>query len=169
MYPLEAIILRKVRIDERKVVLTCFSSEYGKIDVFHRETPSITRLDTLSYFTWQIRTKEHNTLTNIYKMKAFLPTGDYNLYDLAGWSVAVLYTLLPHGLPYPKLFQILKSITINHDTCHHDILLFLIQTCRDFGIVQCDINHYAALLQNEDGQKQARSDIEWWISAYRAS
>lgn len=96
MYPLEAIILRKVRIDERKVVLTCFSSEYGKIDIFHRETPSMTRLDTLSYFTGQIRTKEHNTLTSIYKMKAFLPAGDYNLYDLAGWSVAVLYTLLPH-------------------------------------------------------------------------
>lgn len=169
MFPIEAIILRKVRIDDRRVVLTCFSSEYGKIDVFHRESLSTTRLDTLSHFTGQIRTKEHNTLSNIYRTTSFTPVGDYNLYDLAGWSVAILYTLLPLGLPYPRLFQILKSITINHATCHHDILLFLIQTCRDFGIVQCDINHYVTLLQDENGQRQARSDIESWISAYRAS
>ncbi len=169
MFPIEAIVLRKIRIDDRRVVLTCFSSEYWKIDIFHRETPSITRLDTLSHFTGQIRTKEHNTLSNIYRTTSFTPAGDYNLYDLAGWSVAVLYTLLPLGLPYPRLFHLLKSITINGTTHEHDILLFLIQTCRDFGIVQCDMNHYATLLQNEDGQKQARSDIEWWISAYRAS
>jgi len=169
MFPIEAIVLRKIRIDDRRVVLTCFSSEYWKIDIFHRETPSVTRLDTLSHFTGQIRTKEHNTLSNIYRTTSFTPAGDYNLYDLAGWSVAVLYTLLPLGLPYPRLFQFLKSITVNGTTHEHDILLFLIQTCRDFGIVQCDMNHYATLLQNEDGQKQARSDIEWWISAYRAS
>lgn len=160
MFPIEAIVLRKVRIDDRRMVLTCFSSEYGKIDIFHRESPSSTSLDTLSHFTGQIRTKEHNTLSNIYRTTSFTPIGDYDLYDLAGWSIAVLYSLLPHGLPYPKLFQLLKSITINHATCHHDILLFLIQTCRDFGIVQCDMNHYATLLQDKEGQKQARTDIE---------
>ncbi len=160
MFPIEAIVLRKIRIDDRRVVLTCFSSEYGKIDIFHRETPSVTRLDTLSQFTGQIRTKEHNTLSNIYRTTSFTPAGDYNLYDLAGWSFAVLYTLLPLGLPYQRLCQFLKSITVNGTTHEHDILLFLIQTCRDFGIVQCDMNHYATLLQNEDGQKQARSDIE---------
>lgn len=160
MFPIEAIVLRKIRIDSQRVVLTCFSSEYGKIDIFHRETPSVTRLDTLSHFTGQIRTKEHNTLSSIYRTTSFTPLGDYNLYDLAGWSVAILYTLLPLGLPYPRLFQVLKSITINHATCHHDILLFLIQTCRDFGIAQCDVSHYAILLQDESGQRQARSDIE---------
>ena len=169
MFPIEAIVLRKIRIDDRRVVLTCFSSEYGKIDVFHRETPSMTRLDTLSHFTGQIRTREHNTISNIYRTSSFTPVGDYNLYDLAGWSVAILYTLLPLWLPYPRLFQVLKSITINHATCHHDILLFLIQTCRDFGIAQCDMSYYASLLQNEDGQKQARCDIEGWIQAYRVS
>ncbi len=169
MFPIEAIVLRKIRIDGQRVVLTCFSSEYGKIDIFHRESPSTTRLDTLSHFTGQIRTKEHNTLSSIYRTTSFTPSGNYDLYDLAGWSVAILYTLLPLGLPYPKLFQVLKSITINHATCNHDILLFLIQTCRDFGIAQCDISQYAVLLQDEDGQKQARSDIEGWISAYRAS
>ena len=169
MFPLEAIVLRKVRIDDRRVVLTCFSHEYGKIDIFHRESPSVTRLDTLSYFTGQIRTREHNTLSNLYRSTCFTPAGDYSLYDLAGWSVAILYTLLPHGLPYPKLFHILKSITQNHTTCHHDILLFLIQTCRDFGIVQCDMDHYATLLENHEGQKQARNDIESWINAYKAS
>lgn len=160
MFPIEAIVLRKVRIDTQRVVLTCFSSEYGKIDVFHRESPSVTRLDTLSHFTGQIRTKEHNTLSNIYRTTSFTPTGDYNLYDLAGWSVAILYTLLPLGLPYPRLFQFLKSITMSQAICDHDILLFLIQTCRDFGIVQCDMSHYATLLQDEDGQRQARNDIE---------
>lgn len=160
MFPIEAIVLRKVRIDGQRVVITCFSSEYGKIDIFHRETPSITRLDTLSYFTGQIRTKEHNTLSSLYRTIFFTPAGNYDLYDLAGWSVAVLYTLLPLGLPYPRLFQVLKSITINHATCHHDILLFLIQTCRDFGITKCDIHNYVSLLQDEKGQKQARSDIE---------
>jgi len=169
MFPIEAIVLRKIRIDGHRMVLTCFSSEYWKIDIFHRESPSTTSLDTLSHFTGQIRTKEHNTLSGIYRVTSFTPKGNYDLYDLAGWSVAVLYTLLPLGLPYPKLFQILKSITINHATCHHDILLFLIQTCRDFGIVQCSMDHYANLLQHEEWQKQARSDIEWWISTYRAS
>lgn len=169
MFPLEAIVLRKIRIDGQRMVLTCFSSEYGKIDIFHRESPSTAKLDTLSHFTGQIRTREHNTLSSIYRTTSFTPTGNYDLYDLAGWSVAILYTLLPLGLPYPRLFQVLKSITINHATCHHDILLFLIQTCRDFGIAQCDMNHYASLLQNAEGQKQARIDIESWISAYRAS
>ena len=169
MFPLEAIVLRKIRIDDHRVVLTCFSREYGKIDIFHRESPSTTRLDTLAHFTGQIRTREHNTLSSIYRSTSFTPVGDYNLYDLAGWSVAILYTLLPLGLPYPRLFQILKSITINHTTCHHDILLFLIQTCRDFGITQCDVHQYALLLEHEDGQKQARTDIESWIRAYHAS
>ncbi len=169
MFQIEAIVLRKIRIDGHKMVLSCFSREYWKIDIFHRESPSTTSLDTLSHFTGQIRTKEHNTLSNIYKTTSFTPKWNYDLYDLAGWLVAVLYSLLPHWLPYPRLFEILKSITINHTTCHHDILLFLIQTCRDFGIVQCDMNHYANLLQNNEGQKQARSDIEWWISAYKAS
>lgn len=169
MFPIEAIVLRKIRIDDRRMVLTCFSSEYGKIDIFHRETPSMTRLDTLSHFTGQIRTKEHNTLSSIYRTTSFTPVGNYDLYDLAGWSVSILYTLLPLGLPYPRLFQVLKSITINHATCHHDILLFLVQTCRDFGIAQCSINDYTNLLQHEDGQKQTRQDIEQWISAYRAS
>ena len=160
MFPIEAIVLRKIRIDGHRMVLTCFSSEYGKIDIFHRESPSTTSLDTLSHFTGQIRTKEHNTLSSIYRTTSFTPQGNYDLYDLAGWSVAILYTLLPLGLPYPRLFQVLKSITINHAICHHDILIFLVQTCRDFGIVQCDLSHYATLLQHEDGQKQARSDIE---------
>lgn len=95
MFPIEAIVLRKIRIDDRRVVITCFSSEYGKIDVFHRESPSTTRLDTLSHFTGQIRTKEHNTVSSIYRTTSFNPDGNYDLYDLAGWSVAVLYTLLP--------------------------------------------------------------------------
>jgi recombinational DNA repair protein (RecF pathway) len=169
MFPLEAIVLRKIRIDERRIILTCFSSEYGKIDIFHRESPSIVWLDTLSHFTGQIRTKEHNTISNIYRVTSFAPRGNYDLYDLAGWSVSILYNLLPLGLPYPKLFQILKSVTINSTTYHHDILLFLIQTCRDFGIVQCDLHHYVDILQHEDGQKQVRSDIEWWVNAYMAS
>ncbi len=130
MFPLEAIVLRKFRIDDRRVVLTCFSREYGKIDVFHRETPSVISLDTLSHFTGQIRTKEHNTLSSIYRTTSFTPEGNYDLYDLAGWSVAILYTLLPLGLPYPRLFQVLKSITMGQEIYHHDILLFLIQTCR---------------------------------------
>ncbi|MCB9807311.1 recombination protein O N-terminal domain-containing protein [Candidatus Peribacteria bacterium] len=95
MFPVEAIVLRKIRIDGNRVVLTCFSSEYGKIDIFHRDSPNRISLDTLSHFTGQIRTKEHNTLSNVYRITPFTPNGNYNLYDLAGWTVAILYTLLP--------------------------------------------------------------------------
>lgn len=82
MYTIEGIILRKSRIDEHRVVVSCFSSEYGKIDIFGRETPSVPRLDTLTHFTGRIMTKEKNTLTQISSLRAFTPQGDYALYDL---------------------------------------------------------------------------------------
>lgn len=148
MFPLEAIILKKTRIDEQRVVMTAFSSEYGKIDIFHKENPRNTRLDTLSYFTGQIRTKEHNTLTNIYRTVPFSSSGNYDLYDLAGWSVSILYNLLPLGLPYPKLFQILRNIVHNKEVSNHDFLLFLLHTCHDFGITKCNLGDYISKLAN---------------------
>jgi recombinational DNA repair protein (RecF pathway) len=169
MFPIEAIILRKIRIDERRIVMTCFSSEYGKIDIFHRESPGTAKLDILSHFTGQIRTKEHNTLSSIYRMTGFSPTGNYELYDAAGWCVSVLYSLLPLGLPYPKLFQLLKNIVHDSSLEHHDFLYFLLHTCRDFGITNCDIVSYIDLLGTKDGQLKVRCDIEGWISAYKVS
>lgn len=166
MFPIEAIVLKKHRIHNNKIVITCFSREYGKIDIFHTERWNMVHLDTLSFFTGQIRTKEHNTLVNIYRVIGFLPLGNYDLYDLSGWLVSILYQLLPHGLAYPRLFQILKNITVQHETCHHDILLFLIQTCCDFGIVRCNIDDYKHILQSDEGQKQVKYEIEGWIKSY---
>lgn len=169
MFPLEAIVLRKTRIDEQRFALTCFSSEYGKIDTFYREWRWQIKLDTLSYFVGQIRTKEKNTLSSIYKTFSFGPVQKYEIYDLAGWLVSVLYTLLPLGLPYPKLFQLLKSLILTNTIKQDEILLFLIQTCRDFGITRCDIREYIQILEHNQGQSQARQDIESWIEAYKSS
>lgn len=96
MYPLEAIVLKKNRIDEHRWVISCFSSEYGKIDIFHGETKGSPKLDTLSHFTGRIMTKEKNTLSQIYTLDSFAPGETYEIYDIAGWSVSILYALLPH-------------------------------------------------------------------------
>ncbi len=169
MFPIEAIVLRKILLDHHRVVMTCFSREYGKIDIFHRENTKGTRLDTLSLFTGQVRTKEHNTLSSLYKIHSFQPENDYHLYDVTGWLVSVLFSLLPHGLPYPRLFQILKTLLNNQKTCREDVLLFLIQMCRDFGITQSWVEDYYDVLQSEEGYKKTRSDIEGWIFAYQKS
>jgi recombinational DNA repair protein (RecF pathway) len=34
LYPIEAVVLKKYRINQNKLIITCFSKEYGKIDVF---------------------------------------------------------------------------------------------------------------------------------------
>lgn len=169
LFPVEAIVLRKVRITESSTVLTCFSHEYGKIDMFFRESSRRSHLDTLSYFTGQIQTKEKNTLTSIYRSTSFENLWGYPLYELAGWTIATLYRLLPLGLPYPRLFKILKALATNKTTECSDILLFLVQTCKDFGIAQCETEYYASLIQNPEGQLQVRQDIEAWIEAYQAS
>jgi hypothetical protein len=96
IYPLEAIVLKKNRIDEHRWVISCFSSEYGKIDIFHGETKGSPKLDTLTHFTGRIITKEKNTLSQIYTLESFTPCETYEIYDIAGWSVSVLYALLPH-------------------------------------------------------------------------
>jgi len=169
MYPIEAIVLKKNRISENKLVVTCFSSEYGKIDIFYTESRGSPKLDTLSHFTGRIMSKEKNTLSQIYKISSFASSNTYEVYDIAGWSVSVLYTLLAHGLPYPKLFQLLTSILEKETLTLHDFLLFLLQTCRDFGITQCDIREYVAKLQDTNEHAQIRLEIENWIQAYKIS
>lgn len=169
MYPIEAIILKKHRINEQKIVYTCFSSEYGKIDVFYTERKGNPKLDTLSYFTGRIMTKEKNTLSQIYKITSFSPESNYELYDTAGWSVSVLHTLLAHGLPYPKLFQLLTAILRKDTIALHDFFLFLIQTCRDFGITQCNLSEYATRLQNIDEYPKIRQEIEGWVQNFQIS
>jgi len=169
MYPIEAVILKKNRISDNKLVFTCFSSEYGKIDIFYTETKGSPKLDTLSHFTGRIMTKEKNTLSQIYKMSSFATSNDFEVYDIAGWSVSILYTLLAHGLPYPKLFQLLTSILEKETLTLHDFLLFLIQTCRDFGITQCNIWEYAVRLQDHNEHAKIRLEIETWVNSYKLS
>lgn len=169
MYPIEAIVLKKNRISEHRLVCTCFSSEYGKIDIFYAESKGSPKLDTLSHFTGRIMTKEKNTLSQIYKIDSFSPSNTYEVYDVAWWSVSVLYALLAHGLPYPKLFQLLVSILKKDCITLHDFLLFLIQTCRDFGITQCNISEYAERLQNSTEHPKIRLEIENWVQAYKVS
>ncbi|MFA6079954.1 MAG: hypothetical protein WC753_00535 [Candidatus Gracilibacteria bacterium] len=169
IYPLEAIVLKKNRIDEHRWVISCFSSEYGKIDIFHGETKGSPKLDTLTHFTGRIITKEKNTLSQIYTLESFTPCETYEIYDIAGWSVSVLYALLPHGLPYPKLFQLLKSILQKDTATLSDFFIFLLQTCRDFGITRCDITEYALRLQDRGEHKKIREDIERWVHAYQVS
>lgn len=166
MFPIEAIVLKKSRIENNKVVISCFSREYGKIDVFHKESSSMINLDTLCFFTGQVKTKTHNTLTNVYRTIIFTPMSNYDLYELSGYLVSVLYKLLPYGVAYPRLFQFLKNITINHETCNHDLLLFLVQTCHDFGIMSNKIEDYSLLLENTEGQKKVKYEIEMWVNAY---
>lgn len=93
-------------------------------------------------------------------MASFSPEGDYELYDIAGWSVSVLHTLLAHGLPYPKLFQLLTAILKKDTVALHDFFLFLIQTCRDFGITQCNLSEYATRLQDSNEYPKIRQEIE---------
>jgi len=169
MYPIEAIVLKKNRIDEHRWVISCFSSEYGKIDIFHGETKGSPKLDTLSHFTGRIMTKEKNTLSQIHTLGSFAPCETYEIYDIAGWSVSLLYTLLPHGLPYPKLFQLLTSILQKESTSLPDFLLFLIQTCRDFGITRCNIGEYAVRLQDTKEHVKIRLEIECWVQNYKLS
>ena len=169
MYPLEAIVLKKNRIDEHRWVISCFSSEYGKIDIFHGETKGSPKLDTLSHFTGRIMTKEKNTLSQIYTLDSFAPGETYEIYDIAGWSVSILYALLPHWLPYPKLFQLLKSIHQKDTATLGDFFIFLLQTCRDFGITQCNITEYALRIQDKAEHKKIREDIEGWVHAYQVS
>ena len=169
MYPIEAIVLKKNRISEHRLVFTCFSSEYGKIDVFYQESKGSPKLDTLSHFTGRIMTKEKNTLSQIYKITSFASSNTYEVYDIAGWSVSILYGLLAHGLPYPKLFQLLTSILEKETLTLHDFLLFLIQTCRDFGITQCDIRDYAMRLQDTSEHSKIRLEIENWVQHYKLS
>ncbi len=114
-------------------------------------------------------TKEKNTLTQIYKMSSFASSDTYAIYDIAGWSVSILYALLAHGLPYPKLFQLLTSILEKETLTLSDFLLFLIQTCRDFGITQCDIHEYASRLQDSDEHPKIRLEIEHWVQNYKLS
>ncbi len=169
MYQIEAIVLKKNRISDNRLVFTCFSSEYGKIDMFYTESKWSPKLDTLSHFTGRIMTKEKNTLTQIYKMSSFASSNTYAIYDIAGWSVSILYALLAHGLPYPKLFQLLTSILEKETLTLHDFLLFLIQTCRDFGITQCDIREYAVRLQDLNEHSKIRLEIENWVNSYKIS
>lgn len=169
MYPIEAIVLKKNRINEHRLVFTCFSSEYGKIDIFYTESKGSPKLDTLSHFTGRIITKERNTLSQIYKISSFSSSNTYEVYDIAGWSASILYGLLAHWLPYPKLFQLLTSILEKEILTLHDFLLFLIQTCRDFGITQCNISEYALRLQDAKEYWKIRHEIENWIQHYRLS
>ncbi len=169
MYPIEAIVLKKNRISEHRLVFTCFSSEYGKIDVFYTDSKGSPKLDTLTHFTGRIMTKEKNTLSQIYKISSFSSSNTYEVYDIAGWSVSILYTLLAHGLPYPKLFQLLTSILEKETLTLHDFLLFLIQTCRDFGITQCNIGEYAVRLQDNNEHAKIRLEIENWVQTYKLS
>jgi recombinational DNA repair protein (RecF pathway) len=169
MYPIEAIVLKKNRISEHRLVFTCFSSEYGKIDVFYTDSKGSPKLDTLSHFTGRIMTKEKNTLSQIYKISSFAQSNTYEVYDIAGWSVSILYTLLAHGLPYPKLFQLLTSILEKETLTLHDFLLFLLQTCRDFGITQCNIGEYAVRLQDTNEHPKIRLEIETWVQNYKLS
>ncbi len=83
IYPIEAVVLKKNRISENRLVFTCFSSEYGKIDIFYTESKGSPKLDTLSHFTGRIMTKEKNTLSQIYKVSCFSSTNTYEVYDVA--------------------------------------------------------------------------------------
>jgi recombinational DNA repair protein (RecF pathway) len=169
MYPIEAVVLRKNRISEHRLVFTCFSSEYGKIDVFYTDSKGSPKLDTLSHFTGRIMTKEKNTLSQIYKISSFASSDTYEIYDIAGWSVSILYSLLAYGLPYPKLFQLLTAVLEKNTLTRHDFLLFLIQTCRDFGITQCNIGEYAVRLQDASEHPKIRLEIEAWVNSYKLS
>lgn len=168
-YPIEGVILRKNRIDDHRVVVSCFSREYGKIDIFAREKWGQVRFDILTHFTGQILTKEKNSLSQIYSFHPFCTQSRYDIYDIAGWWVSLLITLLPHGLPYPRLFQFLKAMLYNKQHEHNDWLLFLVQTCCDFGITSCNIEEYVADIQDPTNHMRIRADIESWIQAYRAS
>ena len=100
MFPVDAIVLKKTRIDGQRIVLTCFSSEFGKIDMFYRESLREARLDVLSRFTGQVRTKDKNTLTQIYRCTPIFPPNTYEVAEMLGWSASILYHILPAGLPY---------------------------------------------------------------------
>lgn len=83
MYTIEAIVLKKHRINDNKIIYTCFSREYGKIDIFFTEKKQTLRLDTLSHFTGKIITKDKNTLSQIYSLSPFSPKDTYEIYEIA--------------------------------------------------------------------------------------
>lgn len=60
-------------------------------------------------------------------------------------------------------------MTLQKENSSSEWLLFLIQTCRDFGITKCDIREYADRLTDPLHHDHVRADIQGWIDTYHLS
>ncbi len=113
MFKIDAIVLKKNYIKENNIIITLFSKDFGKINVWFKESKLKSPIDIWNIINCLVKTKNNINICDSYKIKICIDYSNLNfksiqnILDLLNY----IYQLIPENLPLEDIFNDYKYCT----------------------------------------------------------